>query len=183
MRKRLLVGASGSIAVTALPAYLTALHSELASELTVVMTRSARQFLPSATVAMVADRVVTGDDPADWPADNQGALADGHDVVAVLPSTANMLAAAAGGAAPNLLAGVILAAACPVVFFPVMNATMWGKAAVQRNISQLRADGCSVVEPVWADRYDVHSRTTVKNPTLPPPPVVVAALREVLNDA
>ncbi|MFK3980298.1 flavoprotein [Micromonospora sp. NPDC050397] len=179
-RARLLVGASGSMSVTMLPPYLTALHAELAETMTVVMTHSARRFLPAHTVGLLADRVVTGDDPADWPTDNQASLAAGHDIVIVLPATANMLAAAATGAAPNLLAGVILAATCPVVFFPVMSASMWAKPSVARNIEQLRADGHHVVDPAWAERYDVASRSVAENPTLPPPPAVVAAVRELL---
>jgi phosphopantothenoylcysteine synthetase/decarboxylase len=171
------------MSVTTLPAYLAALHSELASTLTVVMTRSAQQFLPAQTVGLLANRVVTGDDPARWPTDNQNALAASHDIVIVLPSTANMLASAATGAAPNLLSGVILAATCPVIFFPVMSATMWAKPPIARNIAQLRADGYHVVEPVWADRYDTHSGTSMKNPALPPPAAVVSAARELLGDA
>jgi phosphopantothenoylcysteine decarboxylase len=182
-RRRLLVGASGAAAVAGLPAYLTALHSELDAQLTFVMTRSARQFLPEDTVALHAERVVTGEDPARWPTDNQAALALSHDAVLVLPSTANMLAAAATGAAPNLLGGVILAVAGPVVFFPVMSPTMWAKPPIRRNIEQLRRDGYHVVEPVWADRYDFATRTSVKSPALPPPPAVVVAVREVLAGA
>jgi phosphopantothenoylcysteine synthetase/decarboxylase len=182
-KKRLLVGASGSMSVTTLPPYLAALHQELVSTLTVVMTRSAQRFLPAETVGLLANRVVTGDDPAHWPTDNQNALAATHDIVIVLPTTANMLAAAATGAAPNLLAGVILAAACPVVFFPVMSASMWAKPAVARNIDQLRADGYHVVEPDWAKRYDVHSGTSVDNPALPSPAAVVGTVRSLLVDA
>src|SRR3954451_24541371 len=66
-KKRLLVGAAGSMSVTTLPPYLAALHQELASTLTVVMTRSAQRFLPAETVGLLANRVVTGDDPAHWP--------------------------------------------------------------------------------------------------------------------
>ncbi|MGC5309799.1 flavoprotein [Micromonospora zamorensis] len=96
-KKRLLIGASGSASV-ALPAYLTALHSELDATLTVVMTHSARQFLPEQVVALNAERVVTGDDPREWPTDNRAALALSHDALLVLPTTANMLAVAASGA-------------------------------------------------------------------------------------
>lgn len=181
-RKRLLVGASGSASIIGLPAYLGALHRELDVTLTVVMTHTARQFLPEQTVALHAERVVTGDSLLDWPTDNQAALALTHDAVIVLPTTANMLAAAATGAAPNLLGAIILAAPGPVTFFPMMGPTMWTKPAVARNIQQLRRDGHHVIEPVEAERYDFMTRTTVKGPSLPPPPAVVAAVREVLAD-
>ncbi|XVU21734.1 flavoprotein [Actinoplanes sp. CA-054009] len=168
---KLLVGASGSIAVTGLPAYLNALRADLGASITVVMTHSARLFLPAQTVALHADRVVTGDDPAQWPTDNQAALAASHDAVLILPATANMLSAAANGAAPNLLGGVILAATVPVVFFPMMGPTMITKPAVGRNIERLRQDGYRVVDPVAGPM----------GPALPSPAEVVAATKEALG--
>ena len=65
-----------------------------------------------------------------------------------MPATANTLAKAAHGIADNLLTATILAANCPVVFAPSMNATMWCKSTTQRNVTQLRADGHTVIEPV-----------------------------------
>ena len=35
----------------------------------------------------------------------------------------------------------------PVLLAPAMNADMWAKPAVQRNLAQLRADGLHVVDP------------------------------------
>ncbi|XVV08925.1 flavoprotein [Actinoplanes sp. CA-131856] len=168
---KLLVGASGSISVTGLPAYLNALRADLGATITVVMTHSARLFLPAPVVALHADRVVTGDDPARWPADNQAALAASHDAVLILPATANMLSVAASGAAPNLLGGVILAATVPVVFFPMMSPPMLAKPAVARNIQRLRQDGYRVVDPISGPM----------GPALPSPAEVVAATKEALG--
>ncbi|MEU8818928.1 flavoprotein [Actinoplanes sp. NPDC048796] len=168
---KLLVGASGSASVAGLPAYLDALRIDLGATVTVVMTRSARLFLPEQTVALHADRVVTGEDPRRWPSDNQAALAGSHDAVLILPATANMLSVAASGAAPNLLGGVILAAAVPVVFFPMMSPPMLAKAAVGRTIERLRQDGYRVVDPV----------RTARGPSLPSPAEVVAATKEALG--
>jgi phosphopantothenoylcysteine synthetase/decarboxylase len=119
---------------------------------------SARQFLPEHTVALHAERVVTGDDPARWPTDNQAALALSHDAVLVLPSTANMLAAAASGAAPNLLGGIILAAPGPVVFFPVASPTMWAKPAIGTSSS------CAATATTWSSRF---GRTATTSPPAP----------------
>jgi phosphopantothenoylcysteine synthetase/decarboxylase len=166
---RVLIGATGSIAVTALPAYLAELRGQLGGTYTVLMTHTAATFLPPTTVAIHAERVVSGESPDDWPTDKPSRLAADHDIVVVLPATANMLAAAASGAAPNRLTTVILSTRSPVVFFPSMGAAMWDKPAVRRNIEQLRADGHHVPEPVWHDSYDVGSRTVSNHPTMPPP--------------
>ncbi len=168
---KLLVGASGSASVAGLPAYLTTLRQDLGATVTVVMTHTARLFLPEHTVALHADRVVTGDDPARWPTDNQAALAASHDAVVILPATANMIAAVANGAAPNLLSAVVLAATTPVVLFPMMSPAMLAKPAVHRNLGRLRADGYHVFEPIRPDGI----------PALPPPAEVAGAIKEVLG--
>jgi phosphopantothenoylcysteine decarboxylase/phosphopantothenate--cysteine ligase len=65
----------------------------------------------------------------------------------VAPASADFIAKAAQGAADDLLTTLLLCAECPVVVAPAMNAAMWGKAAVQRNVAQLAADGVHVVPP------------------------------------
>jgi len=65
----------------------------------------------------------------------------------VAPASADLLAKAAGGAADDLLTTLLLCAECPVLLAPAMNSAMWAKAAVQRNVRQLAADGFSIIEP------------------------------------
>lgn len=84
------------------------------------------------------------------------------------------------GAAPNMLSATILAARFPVVFFPVMTGDMWRKAAVQRNVAQLREDGYSVFDPPWGPRYDVNLGETVESPLPPPPPRFVELVRQYM---
>nr|WP_284699716.1 flavoprotein [Actinoplanes solisilvae] len=98
-----------------------------------------------------------------------------------MPATANLLAAAATGAVPNLLAGVLLAATVPVVLFPMMSPTMLAKPAVARNLDQLRQDGCHVVEPIWEEQYNPATRAMVKAPSLPSPATVVSTIKEILG--
>jgi phosphopantothenoylcysteine synthetase/decarboxylase len=178
--KRILIGASGSAAVMMLPMYVGALRSRVGGTYTVLMTHTASTFLPPHTVELVAERVVSGDSPSGWAADNHARLVAEHDILAVLPATAHMLATAATGSAPNRLAAVILASDFPVAFFPVMNDEMWKKPAVRRNIARLREDGYHVNEPIWQERYDVGSRRVVNDPTLPPPPQVAEVIGGLL---
>jgi len=65
----------------------------------------------------------------------------------VAPATANILAKAAHGIGDDLLSTVLLSFNGPVIMAPAMNAEMWCKPAVQRNVEQIRADGAMFVGP------------------------------------
>jgi phosphopantothenoylcysteine decarboxylase len=173
---RLLIGASGSAAVAMLPLYISALRATFTGSVSVLMTHTAKEFLPPHTVALFADRVITGEPASTWPENNHATLVAEHDMLAVFPATANMLSAVAAGAAPNMLCGTVLAAEFPVVFFPVMTAEMWKKPAVQRNVDQLRVDGYHVIDPPWGSRYDVYAGKPIEGPMPPPPPAFVEAI-------
>lgn len=175
---RVLIGASGSAAVALLPTYLSALRGIFDGTVTVLMTRTATTFLPASTVALFADKVVTGNDPLTWAHDNHSSLTADTDVFVVLPAAANVLSAAAAGAAPNLLTAAILAAPSPALFFPVMSAEMWAQPSVRRNVEQLRTDGHEVIDPAVGTRYDVAVAvaTMVESPLPPTPPQFVEVL-------
>ncbi|MFJ3672500.1 flavoprotein [Streptomyces sp. NPDC090106] len=177
---RLLIGATGSAAVATLPAYVNALRATFTGTVTVLMTHTAATFLPPHTTRLFADRVVTGAAPDDWAQENHATLAAEHDLMAVLPATANTLSAVASGAVPNMLTATISAAEFPVVFFPVMTGEMWGKPAVRRNVEQLRQDGYHVVDPQQGRRYDVGLREFVKAPMPPAPAQFVELMREFM---
>jgi len=51
------------------------------------------------------------------------------------------------GQADDLLSTLYLAFTGRVLMAPAMNTAMWEKAAVQRNIAQLRADGVQFIDP------------------------------------
>jgi phosphopantothenoylcysteine decarboxylase len=146
--RELVVGVTGGIA-----AYKTAaLVSQLVqagAHVTAVMTRDAKEFVGPATFAAltgrpVADRVF---DDAHFPLGAHIELARKAKLLVIAPATANILAKAASGLADDLLSTLYLAFTGPVVFAPAMNSEMWEKAAVQRNVSQLRADGVHFVDP------------------------------------
>jgi phosphopantothenoylcysteine decarboxylase/phosphopantothenate--cysteine ligase len=75
------------------------------------------------------------------------ALGQQADLVFVAPATADLLARAATGLAPDLLSNVLLTARCPVVFAPAMHTEMWQHPATQANVSTLRDRGAIVLEP------------------------------------
>lgn len=182
-KARILVGVTGSVDITLLPKYLQAIKEGIDCTLTVLMTRTAETFLPATTVALFADRVISGEDPKDWPTDKPSRIVADHDILAVFPATANTLATVATGAAPNRLTTIILATNYPILFFPVMGEVMWAKAAVCRNVAQLRSDDYQVVEPVWHENFDVSLKRMVRHPSLPEPADLVSILRDSLDRA
>jgi len=69
------------------------------------------------------------------------------DTVLLAPATADILGKAACGIADDLLSSLLLAAGCPVVAAPAMNAGMYANPAVRENIAKLKSRGWTIVEP------------------------------------
>jgi len=143
--RELLIGVTGGIA-----AYKTAaLVSQLVQAgagVTVIMTRSATRLIAPKTFEALTGR------PVRTRVFGPGAhphieLAEQADLLCVAPATANILAKAAWGLADDLLSTVLLAFDGPVLMAPAMNALMWRKPAVQRNVAQLRGDGIVLIDP------------------------------------
>jgi phosphopantothenoylcysteine decarboxylase/phosphopantothenate--cysteine ligase len=148
MAREILVGVTGGIS-----AYKTAaLVSDLVQSglgVTVVMTREAQKFVGAATFrALTGRRVATRSfETDDHPLGPHIELARQAELLCVAPATANFLAKAAHGIADDLLSTLLLSFTGPVLVAPAMNCEMWGKAAVQRNVAQLREDGFHIVDP------------------------------------
>ena len=146
--RELVIGVTGGIA-----AYKTAaLVSQLVQAgagVSVVMTDSAHEFIGAATFAALTGRPVYTKpfDEAEFPLGSHIGLAERGEILCVVPATANFLAKAAQGLADDLLSTLYLAFKGPVIVAPAMNTEMWAKAAVQRNIAQLRTDGVTTVDP------------------------------------
>ena len=144
----IVVGVSGGIAAYKAAA-LTSLLVQDGAQVTAVLTRNARRFIGAATFAALTGRPVASRsfDPAAFPLGAHIELAAKSDLVIVAPATADLLAKAAGGVADDLLTTLLLCAECPVLYAPAMNAAMWEKPAVQRNVQQVAADGGIIVQP------------------------------------
>ena len=144
----IVVGVSGGIAAYKAAA-LTSLLVQDGAHVTAVLTRNARRFIGAATFAALTGRPVASRsfDPAAFPLGAHIELAAKADLVIVAPATADLLAKAAGGVADDLLTTLLLCAECPVLYAPAMNAAMWEKPAVQRNVQQVAADGGIIVQP------------------------------------
>jgi phosphopantothenoylcysteine decarboxylase len=143
----LLLGVTGGIA-----AYKSAMiASRLVQEghgVTAVMTEAATAFVGEATFAALTGRpVVRRMFDSAFPLGAHIELAERADVLVVAPATADFLAKASHGLADDLLSTLYLCFTGPVLLAPAMNSEMWEKAAVQRNVTQLRADGVEFIDP------------------------------------
>ena len=147
MPQEIVVGVTGGIA-----AYKVAsLVSELVQSdfgVTVVLTESAQEFIGPATFRALTGRSVCTDifDPR-YPLGAHIELARQAELVCIAPTSADFLAKAAHGMANDLLSTLLLSFRGPVLMAPAMNAEMWEKRAVERNVQQLRDDGVHFVDP------------------------------------
>jgi phosphopantothenoylcysteine decarboxylase/phosphopantothenate--cysteine ligase len=146
--RRLLLGVTGSIA-----AYKAA---ELASRLTqagaqvdVVLTEAAQHFVTGLTFqSLTGRRAFTEADL--WGSEAHVlhvGLAQGADLLVIAPATADTLAQLAHGRADSLLTLTALAATCPLLVAPAMDAGMYEHPATQANLELLRSRGAIVIGP------------------------------------
>jgi phosphopantothenoylcysteine decarboxylase len=150
----IVLGISGSIA-----AYKAAdLASHLVKaghEVHAVMTRSATEFITPLTLQTLTRNpvlVTLEDEKQSWKPGHID-LADRADLFLVAPASANLLAEFAHGLAPDSLTSIYLALprSTRVLIAPAMNGKMWLHPATQRNVAQLKADGCEFIEPDTGD--------------------------------
>lgn len=75
------------------------------------------------------------------------ALADQADIVLVAPATANLIAQAALGLAPDALTSILLATRAPIFFAPAMNTNMWQHPTTQMHVATLQSRGAKFLGP------------------------------------
>jgi len=74
-------------------------------------------------------------------------LAETADLILIAPATANIIAQAALGLAPDALTSVLLATRAPVLMAPAMNSHMWEHPATQAHVKTLTARGFTFLGP------------------------------------
>jgi phosphopantothenoylcysteine decarboxylase/phosphopantothenate--cysteine ligase len=143
--REVLLGVSGGIAAYK-AATLASRLVQAGAKLSVVMTHAATQLIGPKTFEALSGRPVLTDvfGPGAHPHIEPARRAE---LFCIAPATANMLAKAAHGLGDDLLSTLILAFDGPLLMAPAMNAQMWAKAAVERNVRQLREDGVVLIEP------------------------------------
>ncbi len=146
--KKVVLGVTGGIAAYK-AAELARLFVRGGADVHVVMTEAAIEFIAPLTFQVLTGHPVYVNMYADRSGEkiNHIDLLEGTDVVVIAPATANTMAKMASGLADNLLTTLYLAARCPVVVVPSMNADMYEHQAVQDNIRRLSEYGCHLMDP------------------------------------
>jgi phosphopantothenoylcysteine decarboxylase/phosphopantothenate--cysteine ligase len=132
------------------------------NQVKVVMTKMAEKFVTPLTFSTLTNEIVYDDFESDTgnPVAHV-ALADWADQVVIAPATANFIGKMANGIADDFASTVVLASTAVKRVLPAMNVNMWNNPAVQRNLTQLKADGIQLLEPavgMLAEGYEGKGR-------------------------
>jgi phosphopantothenoylcysteine decarboxylase / phosphopantothenate---cysteine ligase len=151
--KRILLGVTGGIAAYKSPDLVRRLR-ERGTEVQVVMTAAAREFVTATTFQAVSGRPVRTElwDAAGEAAMGHIELARWAELVLVAPASADFLARLATGQADDLLATLCLATQAPIAVAPAMNHLMWENPATRANIATLTARGVHVLGPAAGEQ-------------------------------
>jgi phosphopantothenoylcysteine decarboxylase/phosphopantothenate--cysteine ligase len=149
--KRIVLGVTGGIAVYKVCTVASQL-TQAGAHVDVVMTDAARQFVAPLTFEALTGRPAY---TSMWETSSAGlpthiahvGLAHAADLLLIAPATANTLAKLTHGIADNLLSTLALAASCPVLAVPTMDAGMWSHPATQANAAVLRERGTHFAGP------------------------------------
>ena len=150
--KRILIGITGCIA-----AYkslsLIRLFKKAGHEVKVIITKNGLQFVTPLTLETLSQNAIYSDCFARTEpySVEHVSHANWADVVIVAPATANIIGKFANGIADDALSTLLLAIKKPVFIAPAMNVNMYENEAVQRNIAQLKKQGCCIIEPQEGD--------------------------------
>jgi phosphopantothenoylcysteine decarboxylase / phosphopantothenate---cysteine ligase len=147
-KKHIVLGVTGSIA-----AYKAA---DIASKLTqqgalvdVILTESACQFISPLSFQSVTGRKAYVDSDL-WGGEGHVThIGLGHnaDLMVIAPISANTMAKLAQGIGDNLLSVTALAAKCPLMIAPAMDAGMYDHTATQANVTILKNRGAVFIGP------------------------------------
>jgi phosphopantothenoylcysteine decarboxylase/phosphopantothenate--cysteine ligase len=149
--KRIVLGVTGGIAAYKACALASRL-TQAGAHVDVVMTEAATRFVAPLTFQALTGRPAYTDL---WATPGEGlpthiahvGLAHAADLLVIAPATANTLAKLAHGLGDNLLSTLALAASCPVLVAPAMDAGMWIHPATQANAATLQERGVHFAGP------------------------------------
>jgi phosphopantothenoylcysteine decarboxylase/phosphopantothenate--cysteine ligase len=150
--KKIILGITGGIA-----AYkslsLIRLFKKAGHDIRVVVTKNALQFVTPLTLETLSQNVIYSDSfTRNEPFSvTHISYADWADAVIVAPATANIIGKFANGIADDSLSTLLLSVKKPIFLAPAMNVDMYENEAVQRNIAQLKNQGCNIIEPAIGD--------------------------------
>ena len=147
--RRILLGVTGSIAAFK-AADLASKLTKVGADVDCVLTASAERFVSARTFRALTGKRAYVD--ADLWSDEghilHVRLAQSAELIVIAPATADTLAKLVHGRADTLLTITTLAATCPMIVAPAMDAGMFEHPATQANMTTLRERGVTIAGPV-----------------------------------
>ncbi len=145
--RRIIVAVSGGIAAFKSASLVSSLIQD-GHHVDVVMSSAALNFIGKSTFAALCNcEPVLDIYDSRFPLGAHIELPLKADALVIAPATARVIASCAQGLSDDLLSTLYLCMDAPVLIAPAMSDVMWRKAAVQRNVEQLRSDGVQFVGP------------------------------------
>lgn len=146
--RRLLLGVTGSIAAFK-AAELASRLTQAGAQVDVILTEAAERFVSPLTFQSLTGRRAHTDADLWGPEGHvlHVTLTQSAHLLVIAPATANTLAKLAHGQSDNLLTIIALAARCPLVVAPAMDAGMYEHPATQANLDTLRRWGAVIAGP------------------------------------
>jgi len=146
--KHIVLGITGGIAAYK-SAALTRLFIKAGAEVQIIMTPNAREFISPVTLSTLSGKPVITEffstNSGEWHSHvDLGLWADAF---VVAPATASTIAKMSCGVADNMLVTSYLSTRARVFVAPAMDFDMMQHPSTTRNISMLKADGCTIIEP------------------------------------
>lgn len=147
--KKVVLGVSGSIAAYKM-ANVASMLVKLHCDVRVILTEAGAKFItPDTFEALTKNHCLMDSFERSSPAEiHHITLGQTSDLILVAPASADILGKMAHGIADDLLTSTIVAATCPVLVAPAMNAHMYRNPIVQENIAKLQGFGYEFIEPV-----------------------------------
>jgi len=146
--RKILLGVTGSIAAYK-AVELASMVTRAGAQVDVILSAAARQFVTPLTFQSVTGRRVYGE--ADlWGEEAHVlhiGLGEAAGLFVIAPATANTITKLASGQADSLLTLTALAARCPLLVAPAMDAGMYEHPATQENVETLRRRGVILAGP------------------------------------
>jgi len=123
------------------------------AEIKTILTKSAKEFVTSLSVASLSQGKVYDDL---FSVENEAkmdhiALSRWADVIIVAPITANTISKLSQGSSEDLASTVILASNKQIFLAPAMNVRMWEHISTKNNLKTLKGYGYKVIGPIIGD--------------------------------
>jgi phosphopantothenoylcysteine decarboxylase / phosphopantothenate---cysteine ligase len=132
---------------------LIRLFKKQKSEVKTILTKSAKNFVTSLSVASLSREKVYDDL---FNAENEAvmdhiSLSRWADLIIVAPATANTISKLSSGFSDDLASTVILASNKDIFLTPAMNVRMWEHPSTKKNINKLKSFGYKIIGPEIGD--------------------------------